>query len=82
MDPKCGYIHQALKRRLGSDGKTLNASHGIITRVNCYPANQRGNDIILGYLKGQPSKYQNNTMKKGFCYEEKTDCFVCRQGNI
>lgn len=25
-------------------------------------------------------KYQNNAMKKGFCYEEETDRFVCRQG--
>lgn len=25
-------------------------------------------------------KYQNNAMKKDFCYEEETDCFVCRQG--
>ena len=25
-------------------------------------------------------EYQNNAMKKGFCYEEETDRFVCRQG--
>lgn len=25
-------------------------------------------------------EYQNNAMKKGFCYEEATDRFVCRQG--
>ena len=25
-------------------------------------------------------EYPNNAMKKGFCYEEETDCFVCRQG--
>lgn len=25
-------------------------------------------------------EYQNHAMKKGFCYEEETDRFVCRQG--
>ena len=25
-------------------------------------------------------EYQNNAMKKGFYYEEETDCFVCGQG--
>ena len=25
-------------------------------------------------------EYPNNAMKKGFCYEEETDRFVCRQG--
>jgi hypothetical protein len=25
-------------------------------------------------------EYQNNAMKKGFCYEEETDRFVCSQG--
>ena len=25
-------------------------------------------------------EYQNNAMKKGFCYQEETDRFVCRQG--
>lgn len=25
-------------------------------------------------------EYQNNAMKKGFCYEAETGCFKCRQG--
>ena len=91
---------------------TVDTGHGIITGVDCYPANQRESDIILEHLKGQPCKYQeigldggydigavhrglellglngytaireyqNNAMKKGFCYEEETDRFVCRKG--
>lgn len=37
---------------------TVDTSHGIITGVDCYPANQRESDIILEYLKGQICKYQ------------------------
>lgn len=112
-DPECGYIHQARKKGLGYlTEMTVDTRHGIITGVDCYPANQRESDIILEHLKGQPCKYQeigldggydigavhrglellgvqgytaireypNNAMKKGFCYEEETDRFVCRQG--
>ena len=112
-DPECGYIHQARKKGLGYlTEMTVDTKHGIITGVNCYPANQRESDIILEHLKGQPCKYQeigldggydigavhrglellgvqgytaireyqNNAMKKGFCYEEEADRFVCRQG--
>ena len=112
-DPECGYIHQARKKGLGYlTEMTVDTSHGIITGVDCYPANRRESDIILEHLKGQPCKYQeigldggydigavhrglellgiqgytaireyqNNAMKKGFCYEEETDRFVCRQG--
>lgn len=112
-DPECGYIHQARKKGLGYlTEMTVDTSHGIITSVDCYPANRRENDMILEHLKGQPCKYQeigldggydigavhrglellgiqgytaireyqNNAMKKGFCYEEETDRFVCRQG--
>lgn len=112
-DPECGYIHQARKKGLGYlTEMTVDTKHGIITGVNCYPANQRESDIILEHLKGQPCKYQeigldggydigavhrglellgiqgytaireyqNNVMKKGFCYEEEADRFVCRQG--
>lgn len=91
---------------------TVDTRHGIITGMDCYPANQRESDIILDHLKGQSCKYQeigldgeydigavhrgqellgvqgytaireyqNNAMKKGFCYEDETDRFVCRQG--
>ena len=37
---------------------TVDASHGIITGVDCYPANQRESDIILKYLEEQPCEYQ------------------------
>lgn len=112
-DPECGYIHQARKKGLGYlTEMTVDTRHGIITGVDCYPANQRESDIILDHLKGQSCKYQeigldggydigavhrgqellgvqgytaireyqNNAMKKGFCYEDETDRFVCRQG--
>lgn len=39
-DPKCGYIHQARKKELGYlTEMTVDTSHGIITGVDCYPAN-------------------------------------------
>ena len=113
-DPGCGYIHQARKKGLGYlTEMTVDTSHGIITGVDCYPANQRESDIILNHLKGQPCtyqeigldggydigavhreleilgingytairEYQNNAMKKGFCYDEEKDRFVCMHGN-
>lgn len=58
-DPECGYIHQARKKGLGYlTEMTVDTRHGIITGVDCYPANQRESDIILEHLKGQPCKYQ------------------------
>lgn len=48
-DPECGYIHQGRKKGLGYlTEMTVDTSHGIITGVDCYPANQRESDIILG----------------------------------
>lgn len=112
-DPECGYIHQSRKKGLGYlTEMTVDTNHGIITGVDCYPANQRESDIILRHLKEQPCEYQeigldggydigavhrglellgingytaireyqNNAMKKGFCYEAETDRFVCIQG--
>lgn len=112
-DPECGYIHQAHKKGLGYlTEMTVDTGHGIITGVDCYPANRRESDIILEHLKAQPCRYreigldggydigavhrglellgisgytaireyQNNVMKKGFCYEEETDRFMCSQG--
>ena len=112
-DPECGYIHQARKRGLGYlTEMTVDTSHGIITGVDCYPANQRESDMILKHLKEQPCEYQeicldagydigavhrglellginghtatreyqNNTIKKGFRYEEEKDRFVCIEG--
>ena len=58
-DPECGYIHQARKKRLGYlTEMTVDTSHGIITGVDCYPANRKESDMILEHLKGQPCNYQ------------------------
>jgi len=75
-DPECGYIHQARKKWLGyltemeiglDGGYDIGAVH-------------RGLELlgVQGYTAIR--EYQNNAMKKGFCYEEETDRFVCRQG--
>lgn len=47
-DPDCGYIHQKCKKVLGYlTEMTVDTKHGIITGVDCYPANRRESDIIL-----------------------------------
>lgn len=43
---------------------TVDTSHGIITGVDCYPANQRESDIIR--LKGQPCEYQEIGLDGGY----------------
>ena len=66
-DPECGYIHQGRKKGLGYlTEMTVDTSHGIITGVDCYPANQRESDIILGNLKGQPCEYQEIGLDGGY----------------
>lgn len=55
---------------------------GIITGADCYPANQRESDIILEHLKGQPCKYQNNAMKKGFVMRKKQITLYVDRENI
>lgn len=53
-DPECGYIHQDRKKGLGYlTEMTVDTKHGIITGVDCYPANIRESDIILEHLKRQ-----------------------------
>ena len=53
-DPDCGYINQKRKRGLGYLTEiTVDTGHGIITGVNCYPANHRESDIILDHVKQQ-----------------------------
>ena len=65
--PECGYIHQARKKGLGYlTEMTVDTSHGIITGVDCYPANQRESDIILTHLKGQPCEYQEIGLDGGY----------------
>ncbi len=66
-DPECGYIHQARKKGLGYlTEMTVDTSHGIITGVDCYPANQRESDNILTHLKGQPCEYQEIGLDGGY----------------
>lgn len=45
---------------------TVDTSHGIITRVDYYPANQRESDIILEHLKGKTCKYQEIGLDGGY----------------
>jgi transposase len=53
-DRDCGYIHQDLKKGLGYlTEMTVDTNHGIITGVDCYPANRRESDIILKHLQRQ-----------------------------
>ena len=44
----------------------MDTGHGIITGVDCYPANRRESDIILEHLKGQPCKYQEIGLDGGY----------------
>lgn len=53
-DPDCGYINQKNKKGLGYlTEMTVDTSHGIITGVDCYPANHRESDLILNHIKKQ-----------------------------
>lgn len=53
-DPDCGYIHQKRKKGLSYLTKmTVDTAHGIITGIDCYPANQRKSDIILNHINSQ-----------------------------
>ncbi len=45
---------------------TVDTSHGIITGVDCYPANQRKSDIILEHLKEQSCEYQGIGLDGGY----------------
>jgi transposase len=53
-DADCGYIHQDIKKGLGYLAEmTVDTSNGIITGVDCYPANRRESDIILKHMDRQ-----------------------------
>ena len=42
-DMDCGYIHQKSKKGLGYLCETtVDTKHGIVTGIDCYPANQLG----------------------------------------
>lgn len=53
-DIDCGYNHQERKKGLGYLAQmTVDTEHGIITGVDCYPANRRESDIILKNVQRQ-----------------------------
>jgi len=61
-DSECGYIHQERKKGLGYlTEMTIDTKYGIITGVDCYPANRRESDIILEHIKKQ-----QESLKIGF----------------
>lgn len=50
-DPDCGYINQKNKKGLGYlTEMTVDTDYGIITGVDCFPANHRESDIILNHV--------------------------------
>ena len=53
-DSDCGYIHQDRKKGLGYLAEmTVDTANGIITGVDCYPANRRESDIVLKHIERQ-----------------------------
>jgi transposase len=53
-DPDCGYIHQDIKKGLGYLAEmTVDTANGIVTGVDCYPANRRESDIVLKHIERQ-----------------------------
>ena len=53
-DPDCGYIHQDMKKGLGYLAEmTVDTVNGIVTGVDCYPANRRESDIVFKHIKRQ-----------------------------
>ena len=66
-DLDCGYIHQDRKKGLGYlTEMTVDTKHGIITGVDCYPANRRESDIILEHIKKQLCSYQEVALDGGY----------------
>jgi transposase len=62
--PDCGYIHQGLKKGLGYlTEMTVDTANGIVTGVDCYPANRRESDIVLKHIERQ--KQDNRLAIKG-----------------
>jgi transposase len=65
-DVDCGYIHQDTKKGLGYLAEiTVDTDNGIITGMDCYPANRRESDIILKHIKRQIQDNQINIQKLG-----------------
>ena len=65
-DTDCGYIHQDKKKGLGYLAEmTVDTANGIITGVDCYPANRRESDIILKHIERQIKDNCLNIKKLG-----------------
>ncbi|MEQ8199786.1 MAG: IS1182 family transposase [Syntrophomonadaceae bacterium] len=53
-DPDCGFMHKGKKSGMGYLVETtVDCSHGIITGVDVYPANQKESSIVLKHLEKQ-----------------------------
>lgn len=66
-DWDCGYINQKRKKGFGYITEmTVDTMNGIITGVDCYPANRRESDIILEHLKKQPFNYKEIALDGGY----------------
>lgn len=53
-DEDCGFINQVRKKGMGYLAEmTVDTQNGIITGVDCYPANRRESDIVLHHIKKQ-----------------------------
>ena len=65
-DTDCGYIHQDIKKGLGYLAEmTVDTTNGIITGVDCYPANRRESDIILKHIERQIQENQFDIKRIG-----------------
>jgi len=65
-DVDCGYIHQDTKKGLGYLAEiTVDTKNGIITGMDCYPANRRESDIILKHIERQMQDNQIDIQKLG-----------------
>lgn len=65
-DADCGYIHQDAKKGFGYLAEmTVDTANGIITGVDCYPANRRESDIILKHIERQTNDNRLQIKKLG-----------------
>jgi transposase len=65
-DADCGYVHHDTKKGLGYLAEmTVDTANGIITGVDCYPANRRESDIILKHIERQTRENNLNIQTLG-----------------
>jgi len=78
-DIDCGYIHQEIKKGLGYLAEmTVDTANGIITGVDCYPANRRESDIILKHIERQTN--DNNLSIKSLGLDASYDVGAVHRG--